>query len=84
MLRDQNLVNCLKVFLTLQDIGALLKIPPEYLRVIDKDFHGNCRECFKCMLDIWLETIPNASWLLLPEAVESATKLERKGFNKSH
>ncbi|XP_065902521.1 protein NLRC3-like [Dysidea avara] len=60
-----------------KDIGAFLKIPPEDLRVIDKDVPGNCKECFYHMLDIWLETTPSASWSKLAEAVESATKAER-------
>ena len=59
-------------------IGAFLKIPPEDLRVIDKDVPGNCKECFYRMLDIWLETTPSASWSQLTEAVESAMKPERK------
>ena len=61
-----------------KDIGVFLKIPPEDLRVIDKDVPGNCRECCNRMLDIWLETTPSASWSKLAEAVESAVKPERK------
>ena len=71
-LRQPELSTSLKLTWEVADnwhnIGALLKIPNSDLKCIKKDY-GQCRECLREMLSVWLNQ-PHPTWKQLAEAVE--------------
>ena len=54
------------------DIGVRLRISADTLDVIKKDERGNCNECFREMLKVWLRRgKPQPTWTEMAKALKS-------------
>lgn len=52
-------------------LGELLHVPNGELRIIEADHPNNVKGSCNKMLDIWLNTDPNASWEAILTAIKS-------------
>ena len=54
-----------------REIGTVLGLPNEKLKIIEEDFPRNTKRCCNQMFQTWLETDTTASWEKLFAAIES-------------
>ena len=59
-----------------KQLGIILNINEDLLKIIEKDHLQNCEECCSKMLYDWLELTPDATWAMLLEAVDKVQSIQ--------
>ena len=59
-----------------KQLGSILSVSEDLLKIIEKDHPQNCEECCSRMLYDWLELTPDATWGILLEAVDKVQSIQ--------